>query len=345
VTLAAVLPARATPSLSVNECDGPVPPSWRLLDDVAVMTLPDPVFLVNGMIHDLGIGVLYSPPGTGKTTAIAALAVAIATGGRFFGHQVLAPGPVVYVGAEDPSGFKVRLRAAKVAAGLRLEVPIGVYTFPEAVDLGDAASVECFERFLKAQHFEMPLKMVIVDTYAASTPGANENSAEDTTTAMAHAMSWRQALNCAVMLAHHTNATGTRERGHSAMRGACDFMISMTPLDDLILMECSKIRNGSPFKKVTLKLVPPPDDLPGMVLKLASDVLPSMELTDNERKALDALRDTFREAEGATKVEWLTACGGMSPSTYYRVAKTLEEKGCITQVGKKLRIVPSAGMP
>ena len=305
------------------------------------MTLPDPMFLVNGMIHDRGIGVIYSPPGTGKTTAIAALAVAIATGGRFFGHQVLDPGPVVYVGAEDPSGFKVRLRAAKVAAGLRLEVPIGVYTFPEAVDLGDAASVARFERFLKAQRFEMPLKMVIVDTYAASTPGANENSAEDTTTAMTHAVRWRQALNCAVMLAHHTNATGTRERGHSAMRGACDFMISMTPLDDLIHMECSKIRNGSPFEKIALRLTEVPD-VSGCVLRLASEVLPAAGLTDGERRALDALRDSFLTGDGASKTEWQNACVSMPPSTFYRVSKKLVEKGFVAQRGQKFVLTARA---
>lgn len=308
---------------------GDIPETWRLLDDVALMALPDPKFLVNGMIHDCGIGVLYSPPGTGKTTALAALAVAIATGGRFFGHQVLDPGTVVYVGAEDPSGFKVRLRAAKAAAGLRLDHAIGVYTFPEAVDLGDAASVKRFEQFISGQRFESPIKLLIVDTYAASTPGANENSAEDTTTAMLHAIQWRGALQCAVMMAHHTNASGSRERGHSSMRGACDFMISMTPLDDLILMECSKIRNGTPFPKVTLRLTECPE-VSGCVLRLASEVVGSQGMTENERRAYDALRDSFSLTDGATKSEWQAACVNVPNSTFYRVTKTLAEKGYVS---------------
>lgn len=328
---------------SLPESGGePFPETWKLLDDKAVMDLPDPTYLVNGMIPDRGIGVLYSPPGTGKTTAIAALSVAVATGGRFFGHQVLDPGPVINLAAEDPSGLKVRLRAAKVAAGLRLDVAVGIYTFPDAIDLGDAVSVAHFERFLKAQRFDSPVKLLIVDTYAASTPGANENSAEDTTTAMVHAGRWRNELGCAVLMAHHTNAGGTRERGHSAMRGACDFMISMTPLDDLILMECSKQRNGAPFSKLTLTLTDVPE-VSGRVLRLASDVIPSGGLTENERRALEALRDTFRASDGATKTEWQVACVGMAASTFYRVTKTLSDKGYVeTYSSSRFRLTSKA---
>ena len=46
-----------------------------------------------------------------------------------------------------------------------------------------------FGRYLKAQATgsALPLKLIVVDTYAASNPGASENSSEDTTTAMVHA--------------------------------------------------------------------------------------------------------------------------------------------------------------
>jgi len=74
-----------------------------------------------------------------------------------------------------------------------------------------------------------PLRAIAVDTYAAATPGASENSSEDTTQAMVHAQSWPDALGVSVILVRHTNTSGTRERGHSAMRGAADAMISLTP--------------------------------------------------------------------------------------------------------------------
>ena len=130
----------------------------------------------------------------------------------------------------------------------------------------------------------------------------------------------------------------------SAMRGACDFMISMTPLDDLILMECSKIRNSSPFDKLTLTLTEVPD-VSGCVLRLASDVQPTGQMTANEQRALDALNDSFRASEGATKTEWQAACVGMPPSTFYRVTKTLVERGRVVQIGTRFRPVADGSRP
>jgi hypothetical protein len=75
---------------------------------------------------------------------------------------------------------------------------------------------------------------------------------------MAHAAQWRDALQATVLMVHHTNASGSRERGHSSMRGACDFMISLTQVDDAIHVESSKQRNGPPFPPFALKLVPLP---------------------------------------------------------------------------------------
>lgn len=316
----------------------PFPATWRLMNDVEIMALPDPVFLVNGIIQDAAVGVLYSPPGAGKTTAVASLAVSIATGGRWLGHAVLDPGAVVYVAAEDPSGFKVRLRAAKVAAGLRLDLALGVYTFPESIDLCDSGSVARFRAFLAEQRFDgLPLKLIVIDTYAAATPGAAENSSEATTTAMTHAQQWRDALGCTVLFLHHTNAQGSRERGHSAMRGAADFMISMTPADDLIYLDCSKNRNGAPFDRMTLKLTDVPE-VPGKVLRLASEVLPSPRLTSNEQRALETLGQSFG-TKGATRAEWQAACAGIAQSTWYRATKTLVDRGLVEEVnGSRYRL-------
>jgi RecA-family ATPase len=234
------------------------PSTWQLLDDVQVMELPDPEYLIAGMIPRRGVGTGYGQSGTGKTTWVAQLMTAVATGQPFFGHDVRHRGACVYVATEDVAGFKVRLRSAKRAAGISLDEPIGVYTFPEPIDLRDPASVNRFVRFLEQVELSQRLELIVLDTYAASMPGGSETSSEDTTTAMAHAAQWRDALQATVLMVHHTNASGSRERGHSSMRGACDFMISLTQVDDAIHVESSKQRNGPPFPPFALKLVPLP---------------------------------------------------------------------------------------
>ncbi len=341
MTPRAVEPARLEP-VCAHERDASFPSSWRLLDDVAVMDLPDPKFLVQGILPDAAVGALYSPPNVGKTTLAANLLVAVGTGNPWLKQPVLDAGHSIYVGAEDPSGFKVRLRAEKAAAGLSPDIAIGVHTFPEAIDIGDAAQVARFAQFAEERRPRdgQPLKVIVFDTYAASTPGANENSAEDTTMAMVNAIRLRDRFKATVLLCHHTNAGGTRERGHSAMRGAADFMLALTPLDDVLYLECSKMRNAPPFDRIGLRLTAAPDGLPGVVIRHASDVvLPVDHLTANERKAIDALRDSFKR-EGATRTEWLAACVGMAQSTFYRVTATLADKGLVQTAGSRCRLTP-----
>jgi hypothetical protein len=310
------------------------PASWKLLDDVEILALPDPEYLIDGIIQRRGVGVLYAPPGAGKTTLIAGITTAVATRPSWFGHTVRHPGGSVYVATEDASGYKVRLRAAKRAANLPLDRAFGIYTFPEPIDMRDEVSVGRFSRFLRS--LNVPLELLIVDTYAAATPGANENSAEDTTVAMLHAQRWRDELGVTVIIVHHTNAGGTRERGHSAMRGAADFMISMTAVDDVVEVECSKQRNAAPFEKLTLKLVPAPDG-DGCIFRLRDDVLPSPALTASQRKAFDRLQDGF-SADGATKAEWLKVCSDMPERTFYHVTKKLTELGYVAIVGTHFKL-------
>ena len=109
---------------------------------------------------------------------------------------------------------------------------------------------------------------------------------------MVHAHQWRERLGVTVLLIHHTNASGMRERGHSAMRGAADFMIEMRPEDDVVKLECSKIRNGPAFQTLTLKLTSVPD-AHGLVFRLASDVLPIGTLSASQGKVLAVLSDVF----------------------------------------------------
>lgn len=316
------------------------PDSWRFLDDVQLLELPDPEYLIQGVLQRRGVGVIYAPSGAGKTTLVAGQAIALATGHDWFGHPVLRRGATMYVATEDPSGFKVRLRSAKRAARLPLDRAVGVYTFPEPIDLRDPVSVGRFGQFLQQADLLLPLENIVVDTYSAATPGANENSHEDTSIAMGHAHHWRDRLGVTVTIVHHTNAGGSRERGHSAMRGASDFMIAMNPTDDVIAVEISKNRNGPTGETFNLRLVPTPDK-DGCVLRLASDVLSSSTLTPAQAKVYATLRDNFA-ADGATKSQWQGTCPDVSERTFHRACKALVERGYAQAVGSHFRITGKA---
>jgi hypothetical protein len=105
------------------------PDTWRLLDDVQLLELPDPKWIIQDVLQHGGVGVIYAPPGARKTPMIAGMLTAITTGDEWLGHAVLHKGACVYVAVEDGTGFKMRTRAAKGAACAPSIVPSGFIRF------------------------------------------------------------------------------------------------------------------------------------------------------------------------------------------------------------------------
>lgn len=303
---------------------------WRLISDVEILAMPDSEFLIDKVLPRRSLVCLYGPPGSGKTTILAEMAVAVATKASFFGHAVQHQGVTVYAGTDDPHGWKPRLVSKKVDAGLDLAESIGIFLFTEPLNLLDTAAVDAFAAFLTGIEWAMPIELLMIDTYAASTPGASENSSEDTTRAIVNAQRLRDALDATVVLAHHTNAGGSRERGHSAIRGAMDTMLALVPSDDVVKLECNKQRNAAPFESITLKLT---EGKGGCVFRLASDVAPSTALSPHQRKVLESLRENF--AAGATKAEWQRSCSDVPERTFHRACKVLQERQLIRVSGPR----------
>jgi hypothetical protein len=305
----------------------PVRDDWRLLDDVQLLSLPDPQFLIAGILQAKSVAVIYGPPATGKTTLTASMLASIASRRNWHGYRVIESGPSVCVAAEDPPGFKQRT-GAKQQAGLPLDRVIGVHTFPAPFNLLERGEYARFVRLVKDSGID-PV-VVNLDTCAATTSGGNENSSEDTTTAMTNVQYMRDELGATFILTHHTNAAGSRERGHSAMRGAADTMIQVTATDDYVTVECSKQRNGPMFEPIKLKLVTL-DGAPGMVFRPFADVLPSAKPSPLQAKLLTVLTDA--PADGLTNAAWKASTPDVQERSFYRAVARLEQLGCVRKNG------------
>ncbi len=252
------------------------------------------------------------------------------------------PGASPTSARKNPAGFKVRLRAAKAAAGLRLDVSIGVATFPEAIDLGDADQVRLFADFLETQPTDgQPTKLIAFDTYAASTPGANENSAEDTTAAMVNALYLRDRFKATVLLAHHTNATGTRERGQRDAWGR-----RLHVLDEPARRPHPPGVQQAPQRLALRPYRPAAHGGPGRPARHGD---PAGDRCDGAGRSSDGQRaqgpgrpaGQLQTRRGDPR-EWATACVGMSQATLYRVADKLTDKGLVQTVGSRYRLTAKA---
>lgn len=294
-----------------------------LVDDVAVLNSPEIDYLCAPVLPMRSLVAGIGEPGIGKSYVFSIdLALSVASGRPFLGLPILHKGPVVVVAAEGAQCG--RIGAWKIAHGYDLDVVLGVHVRQSALQLLDAAAVE---RFIADAKPIRPV-LVVLDTFARCLVGGDENSARDVGLAIAAADRIRVALDCTVLIVHHTNKAGTSERGSGALRGACDAMFQLTKADDLIRLECSKMKDAEPFEPFDLRLVPAFEGAKYCVVRPAGDVRQSDELTDAQGKALHALRELFG-VTGATSQEWIDVVPAMHKATFYRARAVLLEHGYV----------------
>jgi len=166
---------------------------------------------------------VFGAGNSGKTFFTFDLACAIARGIPWRGtrtHQGLC----VYIVAEGASGFRARARAYAKAHGIPLE-GLGVGVIADAPNLTQAPDMLAVDAALEV--FGAPA-LVVVDTLAASTPGANENSGEDMGVALAHCKGISRKTGAMVMLVHHTGKdTAKGARGWSGWLPASDCVLEV----------------------------------------------------------------------------------------------------------------------
>ena len=291
----------------------------RLVDDVEMVTRPEPEALVSGIATARSLLGLYGPSGVGKTFFALRLGVSVCTGLPFFGATVPEPGHVVHVLGEGAGRFGARIAAVKQDIGLDAITPIGYYTLPEPVDLLDTGAVQ---HLIDACRLVEP-RLIIIDTVNRNMSG-NESATDDMTSFVAGCDRLRTALECAVMPLHHCGWDPTRERGSTVLRGAMDVWMSLRRKDKGLVWACEKARDLNPFDDIRLNLVP----AFGSAV-LHCDATP--KLTEADNQVLAAL-----PSGGLTRAAWVKASSTPRP-TAYRSIKKLLTRGLVIQDGDVYR--------
>jgi len=300
-----------------------------LLNDAELLMRPPLQAVVDERLFSRTLVTLYGPPGIGKSFVAQDLAYCVASGLPWLDASVTRSGPVVYVAAEGDAGLTLRVRAWKTFHDLPLDQPTGVWTAPQAVNLIDAAEIG---RLVDAIGALTP-QMVVFDTLARCLIGGDENSSKDVGILVNNCDRIRTDLDTVVLLIHHSQKNGPAERGSSALRGACDTMLELSSVNDLLTLSCDKQKDGAmPFRPLSLALhvVPGTDSC---VARLASNGEQSKRLTAGERRALAALRDSFM-SEGATSTDWLNTAQ-VAGRSFYRVQKRLVGLGYVRKEGRQ----------
>lgn len=199
--------------------------------------------LVQGVLTAGDGCVLYGDSNSGKTFVVIDMACAVARGTEWMGRRT-EPGLVVYLAAESPASVRRRLQAyqkhhcVKVPNFAIVQSPIDLFA-GEA----DTDKVIKLVRMLEAKRGQT-VRLIIGDTLARLSAGANENSGQDMGLVVRHFDRIRAECKAHFLLIHHSGKNAAAgSRGWSGIRAAVDTEIEVTDTPTGRCLEITKQRD------------------------------------------------------------------------------------------------------
>jgi hypothetical protein len=230
--------------------DAATPDPFEVIPAHIFAAQPAGEYIIDDVIPEADIGVIYGPSTGGKSFVTIDMGMAIARGIPWRGKKV-KQGKVVYIVAEGGGGFRKRLKAYAMHNDIDLaDVPFGViHAAPNLLDAGQVkricASIE-----------RNGARVIVVDTFAQSMPGANENAGEDVSKAISHIRGVGRKVGAMVILVHHTGKDATKgARGWSGLRAAADFELEIVREGENRMINTTKQKDGDDSERWGFKLL------------------------------------------------------------------------------------------
>lgn len=204
---------------------------------------PPPTWIVKGLIPDNALVGLFGQGGSYKSFIALDLALNVATSQlEWAGREIRKPGPVVIVQGEGTVQSRALVwQKHRMPIGDRLAVI-------EGMDLSSAEDTEDVAKQIKAAQDDVwfaPPRLIIIDTLARASGGADENSSRDMGKVVAHCDALRRSFGCTVLLVHHTPKSNNSWRGSTAVLFALDTALAVEKQGDLrATIEVSRQKDG-----------------------------------------------------------------------------------------------------
>lgn len=226
----------------IKAVPAPISPNGLLVPISSLHSSP-PQWVIEGVIPDDAIGMLFGPSSGGKSFAALDIGLCIASGRDWHGRETMRSGGVIYVCGEGHQGIANRIRAWEKYHEVPVDdLPFRITRGPiRFIDDGDKKAL------LDAIEAEVGLlsgvALIIVDTLNRNFGDGDENSTKDMTRFIDAITDIHKATGASILIVHHTGLTdGERARGNGSLKNACDFEIK----------HAMKSKEGDPEKVFTL---------------------------------------------------------------------------------------------
>lgn len=205
------------------------------LDRIFASDLPDEFIPPDEILEDLLIAgdgsVIYGDSNSGKTFLAVSMGASISYGGQWLGKRT-EPGLVIYLAAESPASIYRRLQAYQKHHGFKLD---NFAVVPNPIDLfsndGDSKRIISLVRKIENERQKKSC-LIIGDTLARLSAGANENAGQDMSQVIKHFDIIRNETKAHFTLIHHSGKNAANgARGWSGVRAAVDTEMEITDLN------------------------------------------------------------------------------------------------------------------
>jgi hypothetical protein len=307
---------------------------------------------VKGVLPKAELVVVFGQSGSGKSFFVFDVVAAIATGEPWQGRKT-SKARVVYVLAEGATGFQNRLKAYAASRSGCL---------PGIRIIADAPNLLTEDHFQLASAIDASggADLIVIDTLAASSPGADENAAKDMGRVIEHCKHLSKATGATVLLIHHSGKDGSKgARGWSGLRAAADAEIEVSKDGDHRTATVTKMKDGEDGGKFAFKLVPVNTGVDADGDPVTSCVVEQLAVVPTgprkqprpgtfERTLLDAIRDDPSADQLVSVPAAIEAATPLLPKPagrdtrrqhLMRALSTLAAKGHITVEGDTCRLL------
>jgi hypothetical protein len=236
---------RSKPRLVHSRPNGPAPGIYPYTTFCTTEPRLDLDDFVEQLLTAGTMSVVYGDTNSGKTFFASDIAMRVAAG-MPWRDRAVEQGAVLYLALEGGFGIANRIVAFREAHGIDTQdVPFAIVTLPISMLDGEQDAQPIIKTIAAVQkEFDLPLRLVVIDTLSRAMPGGNENAPEDMTRLIATGDLIREQTDAHLMWIHHSGKDAARgARGHSSLSAASDTEIEITVNGDTRLASVTKQRD------------------------------------------------------------------------------------------------------
>lgn len=306
---------------------------YRLLDIDMIWNMTAPRELIADWVLKAPTALLYAKAGAGKTFLAMDMALCIASGKPWHGHEVMQ-GSVIYIAAEGAYGMGQRAKAWCLGNNEGNKVS-GFYVIPHPIfPTWDETFGKLKDTIL--ENAVTGLQAIFIDTLAQCFGEGNESDNHDSQMFLSAVGAIAQEHQATVFLVHHEGWDGSRLRGASNFRNSIDTVIQLKEEEGTnnFTIRHDKIKDleqAKPMRFERVKVGPNKDDS-CYVRVIQAGKGATANLTQHQRTLLETM---VTPSLNGTNASSLIAASGLSPSSFYKVLGELARGNMVTSTGEE----------